>query len=248
MPDGNIVIERRFNGPPNSANGGYACGRVAAFVDGPAEVTLHSPPPLDTTMRVEVDDEVVEVYDREQHVATARPAVVPVELTPAPSFESAQRAEARTIPPEAHRLPTCFVCGPRRRHGDGLRIHVGPLDEGGDDWSGPLAATWVPDRSLADAAGRTGPEFVWAALDCPTGFAAGFADGVTSMLLGRQSVEISRTPEAGEHCVVVARRTGQDGRKLYADSILYGGDAAAIAWCRAVWIDVEHHVMVGDLR
>ena len=30
-----IVIQRRFLGPPNSANGGYACGRIAAHIEGP---------------------------------------------------------------------------------------------------------------------------------------------------------------------------------------------------------------------
>ena len=41
-----IRIERRFRGPPNSGNGGYSAGRLAAFIDGSAAVTLHMPPPL----------------------------------------------------------------------------------------------------------------------------------------------------------------------------------------------------------
>ena len=45
---GTLVIDDRYNGPPASANGGYACGRIAAFVDGPARVTLRKPPPLHT--------------------------------------------------------------------------------------------------------------------------------------------------------------------------------------------------------
>src|SRR3982750_648655 len=32
-----VVIDSRFNGPPDSANGGYTCGLVAAAIDGPAE-------------------------------------------------------------------------------------------------------------------------------------------------------------------------------------------------------------------
>jgi hypothetical protein len=35
MPD-SLVIPSRFSGPPGSGNGGYVCGRIAAFVDGPA--------------------------------------------------------------------------------------------------------------------------------------------------------------------------------------------------------------------
>src|SRR5438552_14612416 len=41
-----VVIERRFCGPPNSANGGYVCGLLAAHIDGNAEITLLAPPPL----------------------------------------------------------------------------------------------------------------------------------------------------------------------------------------------------------
>lgn len=55
MSDIAILIDRRYCGPPNSANGGYAAGRLAAFVDGTAEVTLRRPPPLDTALNVHPD-------------------------------------------------------------------------------------------------------------------------------------------------------------------------------------------------
>src|SRR2546430_6225723 len=41
-----IVIEPRFRGPPDSANGGYTCAMAAQFIDVPAQVTLRTPPPL----------------------------------------------------------------------------------------------------------------------------------------------------------------------------------------------------------
>ena len=50
-----MVIDSRFCGPPGSGNGGYVCGRVAAYLDGPATVTLRRPPPLATPMTVEQD-------------------------------------------------------------------------------------------------------------------------------------------------------------------------------------------------
>ena len=40
-----IVIKSRFNGPPDSGNGGYVCGVVASAVEGPSIVTLRKPPP-----------------------------------------------------------------------------------------------------------------------------------------------------------------------------------------------------------
>ena len=48
-----ITISRRYRGPLRSANGGYAAGRLAAFIEGPAEVTLRLPPPLETPLRIE---------------------------------------------------------------------------------------------------------------------------------------------------------------------------------------------------
>src|SRR5204863_395973 len=52
-----LTIPSRFNGPAGVGNGGYVCGRIAAYIDGPATVTLRRPPPLDTPMTVERDDE-----------------------------------------------------------------------------------------------------------------------------------------------------------------------------------------------
>ena len=52
-----MVIPPRFCGPARSGNGGYVCGRIAAYADGPLAVTLRRPPPLATPMTVEpVDD------------------------------------------------------------------------------------------------------------------------------------------------------------------------------------------------
>ncbi len=51
-----ITFERRFRGPLTSANGGYACGRLAAFVDdADVEVTLRRPPPLERPLAVRPD-------------------------------------------------------------------------------------------------------------------------------------------------------------------------------------------------
>ena len=43
----------RFNGPPDSAQGGYACGLVAERIDSPgAAVSLRAPPPLERPLEV----------------------------------------------------------------------------------------------------------------------------------------------------------------------------------------------------
>jgi hypothetical protein len=245
-PPATIEIPKRFCGPPKSANGGYACGRLAAFVDGAAEVTLRSPPPLDRVMQVLADGDGVALFDGDKLVGNAKSVFVEVDIPAAPSFAEAHAAEQRTIAADQHKLPTCFVCGPHRDPGDGLRIHLGPLDPEGDGWRGPLAAIWIPDASLVDSSNDVREEFIWAALDCPTGYAAGFSDGNVFLLLGRQAVRILRRPHAGEQCIIVARETSREGRKHYAEGVLFGEDSQASAICKATWISVDPAVMRGD--
>src|ERR1700683_2334382 len=48
-----LTIPSRFCGPPGSGNGGYVCGRIAAYLDGQVTVTLRQPPPLATPLAVE---------------------------------------------------------------------------------------------------------------------------------------------------------------------------------------------------
>ncbi len=242
---GSIVIHRRFRGPPHSGNGGYSCGRLASFIDGVAEVTLRKPPPLETEMQVvEEADGTVGLYDGQRLVATARPAEAAVTPPVRPNFEEAQAASARTFPAGAHKLPMCYVCGPDRRHGDGLRIHCGPLDPKAG-WSGVVAAGWIPEDYMADDDGAVAAEFVWAALDCPTAYARGSADGFPSILLGRQAVRIERRPRPGDRCVITAWQTGSEGRKLWSEGALLDATGETLAVCRATWIEVSPDVLTG---
>jgi hypothetical protein len=216
-----LTIEARFNGPDGSANGGYTCGRVAELLGGNAEVTLRSPPPLEKPLVVERGGDRIRILDGESLVAEAAPAAFALDPPDAPSFEQAESASARYPGFQEHAFPRCFVCGPEREPGDGLRIFAGPLGDG------RFAATWRPTVVR--------PELVWAALDCPGAIAVGFPDrGET--LLGRFAVDIDDLPEPGERCVVLAWPLGEDGRKLYAATALYGQGGRLLAKARATWI------------
>jgi len=245
MTDPTVTLARRYCGPPNSANGGYAAGRLAGFLPGCAEVTLHRPPPLDTPLNLVSTHAGVELWHAGERIASAVPASLAIEPIAAPTAARAAAAAARTFGAAAHTLPSCFVCGPGRRHGDGLRIHVGPVEPDDRDWDGVLAAPWVPAASLADDDGLVRSEFLWAALDCPTAYACGNGDGLRSILLGRQTVHIERRPAAGERCVVAAQFRGRERRKRFAEALLCGADGAAVASCRATWIDVPAAVQRG---
>jgi hypothetical protein len=241
-----LVIPPRFCGPPGSGNGGYTCGRIAAHLDGPAEVTLRRPPPLATPMTVQRDGESsVRVLHGGTLVAEGirLPDGLGLELPGPVSIPEARAAGSRSrlrAHPEEHPFPACFVCGPDRAPGDGLRIFPGPLA------NRPLwAAPWTPDPSVTDAGGRARPEVIWAALDCPSGIAAAEAASLardTAILLGRMTASLAVLPRSGDQCLLIAWPGGRDGRKLLAGSALLGPGGQVLAAARAVWLTVPRPV------
>jgi hypothetical protein len=247
-----VVIEKRFCGPPNSANGGYVCGILAAHIGGPAEITLLAPPPLGQQLVLVAGECGVELRKDETTFATGRGVRIEVPEIPGVKFSEAQEAVCRTPYDESrHSLPMCFVCGPARAHGDGLRILAGPLPTRPDLKTGTFAATWVPYSNLAGEDGAVAGEFVWAALDCPTGYAAVGArhlgmTGVEAILLGRMSARIEKRPRPGDPCIVVAWPTGRDGRKLFASSALLSSDGEFLAVAQATWLLVDRRVQLGE--
>ena len=111
-----IVVERRFNGPLTSANGGYACGRVARFVDGPAEVTLRRPVPLDTGLDAERhDDGRVTLHHDGVLLAEAEPALPLDDIVPPrrPTVAEAREATRHRWDGRPELLAQCYVCSPR---------------------------------------------------------------------------------------------------------------------------------------
>lgn len=248
-----LVIDRRFRGPPNSGNGGYVCGCLARHVAGDAEVTLRAPPPLGRPLDVRTGrDGEIELHDDGRLLATALAAAVDVTDVPRVSCEVAEEAAARTpYDEQTHNLPGCFVCGPARGQGDGLRIFAGPLEAGAVPGKPVVfAAPWVPHGNLSGEDGHVAPEFVWAALDCPTGYCSVGArhlglNGDETALLGRMAARIDRLPRPGDRCVVVAWPTGREGRKLFAESALLDAEQEVLATARATWLLVDRQVQLG---
>lgn len=228
-----MIIERRFRGPPESANGGYACGVVASLLrGGDVEATLKLPPPIDRELAGDVIDGRAVLRDGDRIVAEAVPTTLAID-PPAPvSFDDATRAAERFPARTNHVFPMCFVCGPDRAPGDGLCIFPGAVDG-----RAVAAAPWVPDASVCDADGLVRPEILWAALDCPSWFGLSCFhpfEGVA--LLGRLSARVIALPRVGERCVAGGWFVGRDGRKMTTASAIYGEDGAVRGLARATWI------------
>jgi hypothetical protein len=220
-----VTIARRFRGPLTSANGGYSCGLLAGFVDAETvEVTLRRPPPLERQLAVDPVDGGANLLDGDNVVAEARPASLDVE-PPAPvSRTDAEEAATRHVGVGSPIFAECFVCGTRDT-GDALGIYAGPVP--GRE---PLhAAPWTPTEP-------TSPEVVWAAIDCPGAYAVG-AEGRGEVVLGRMTGRVHRIPAEGERCVVVSWPLGEDGRKLFAGTALFGEEGELLALARQTWIE-----------
>lgn len=234
VPSETLVIPHRFRGPPESGNGGWVAGRLAAHLEGPATVRLHAPPPLDAPLQLTGDGEAIELSDGERLLARACPAkAFDLAVPPAPSFDEALDAQPGYLGFTWNLLGGCFVCGTGREPGDGLRVFAAPLGDG-------VAAAWRPDASLVGPDGRVEPAFLWAALDCPGAFA--IPDPPGACLLGEISGEIVGAVDVDEPCVVLGWALGREGRKRFTGTALFGADGALRGHTRAVWIEIPSPV------
>jgi hypothetical protein len=233
-----LTITARHNGPPGSANGGYTCGLLAQQVGSEVvEVTLRKPPPLEQPLEPVPDGERVELRDDGELIAEARPAELLLDVPVPVSADELERAERRGHEhwTANHPFPTCFVCGPAREPGDGLRIF--PVELPSRD--GLFGARWRPDESLAAADGSVRPEYVWAALDCPTSApVANFGDG-PPMVLARLTARLGCSVRAGEEHSIVSWPLARDGRKREAAAALYDSSGRLLCASKALWIELR---------
>jgi hypothetical protein len=235
-----ITINRRFNGPPKSGHGGYVCGIIANLIGPCAEITLRSPPPLDLPLTVgRSESGEVRLLDAEMTIAEGRKAELRLDIPDPPTLEEAKSAAEKYPGFEAHPFPTCFGCGHERGRGDGLRIFSGPVTG-----SEVMAAPWSPDASLAWKTGRVKTEFLWAALDCPAGWAVvnlkdALYPDAPYIMLGRFIAEANAGPESGQNCVTIGWPIGNDGRKLFGGSAIFSESGELLAAGKATWIAIQ---------
>jgi hypothetical protein len=228
-----IRIAAGYCGPPGAANGGYVAGVLASFMADGAAVRLQAPVPLEVPLSIHAGtDGGVELRHAATLIATAMPAPAELEVPSCLPFEAATDAAMRYRGLQDHPSPGCFVCGTAR--GDGLRIHAGPVVNGGHAC---VAAPWIPDAALEGTRGRVRPEFLWAALDCPGYFA--LVPDFRPMVLGTFEGRIERDVRVGEPCVVLGWRLGGERRKHHAGTALYGADGRCVARAVATWVELK---------
>lgn len=232
-----VRISRQFNGPNNSGNGGYVAGLIGARMagDSPAATTvdLRKPPPLETELSWSDDagradllrDDVTVASGRAGELEARDPLVAAVDVAAARAARDAYEGF------DDHPFPRCFVCGSDREAGDGLQLFSGPLPDG------RMACPWTPHERFGDADGLLAAPYMWAALDCPGGWAAHIK--AKPMVLARMTASLYRRPRVGEDCVAVGALRGVERRKNLTATALYGDGGELLGRADQIWIAID---------
>lgn len=228
-----VSIPARFNGPLASGNGGYCAGTIAALLgEGPAEVSLRAPVPLQTPLSIVDHRQGIRAMDGERLIAEARPAPDFAPEAPQPiGLDEAREAMTRYRGPLTGAFSECFVCG--RARDDSLGVFAGAVPR-----RRLVACAFTPPSWSAGPDGTVGPEIVWAVLDCPTYFAAYLGvDPAPLALLARQRARLLGAVRAGDEHIVIAWPTHEDGRKRLAASALFSASGELLAASEALLVE-----------
>jgi hypothetical protein len=239
--DETVIINKEFRGPPEYGNGGYVCGVVAQLIGDAAEVTLRGPAPLEKLLKVQrLDEGGVVISDGDSIIAEGSPTTFDIDVPVPVSFEEAAAASKFYLGFEDHRVPTCFVCSPQVPEESGLHIYPSPIRE-----RSIVATPWTPAARLGGPDGTVQSKFLWAVLDCPTGWALfAFTDFFGSPssdppVSGRFSGKIIEPVEVGQRCVVIGWPLNIEGRKGFAGSAIFSSNGDLHAVVRATWIRLK---------
>lgn len=232
-----VTIPRQFNGPPESGNGGWVSGLIAAarLEQDPAEpvsARLRMPPPLDTPLAWEHDASETRLMTHGGAVVgTATAGAFRREAPPFVDAAGVDAGLAAYLGFHSHPFGDCFTCGTARGEGDGLRIFTGPLGEG------LTAGPWHVHPAFDRGDGTADLPVAWAALDCPGGWAADFS--AQPMLLGTMTAQLLKAPEVGRTYHCVGRLSGQEGRKFFTDVALYTPEGDLVGRSEQIWIQID---------
>lgn len=235
-----VTIARQFNGPPKSANGGYASGLLAGGLygsgyRGAVEASLHAPPPLEHELQLNANTDSALMTDGDTRIGSAKASTLELEvpsLPDAPKFTGTPYAAEGAFTP----FDQCFVCGKARHDGDGLCL----FSETVEGYESLVGTPWHLHPNFADENGLVEPKFIWSALDCPGYFACAYGEAA---LLGRLTAEVFKPLEAGGEAMVFGWSLDDPNspktRKRCCGTAVIDKSGDLVAKAEGLWITID---------
>ncbi|PJZ83058.1 hypothetical protein [Leptospira harrisiae] len=238
-----IQINEKYCGPPMSGNGGYIAGITANQIQNNASVIkIKSPAPLNQPLYFVKDPSInkIKLLDIDNNVIIAEGQEDNDFYLPFPKFDNKSIEEIRKpiheyLGFQKHPFSTCFVCGPEREHEDGMRIFPAKIsDQTGFAYL--HGAIWNPWKKLGDTNDKILNEIVWAALDCPGGFAVSFVDPIMIVLV-KLRARINENISVNDTYAIQAWEIGRNRRQRIAGTAIYRlSDFKCVAYSEAYWM------------
>ncbi|MBF6206156.1 hypothetical protein IU483_18965 [Streptomyces gardneri] len=229
-----FTVPAHVRGYPGVAFGGYVAGLLAA-ASGAAEVRV------DFRRRIAVDTPVMLAADDSggasltdpdgEVLAEASVSTLAVTPRPAPSWTQARAAGATAD--ALRKMSRCYGCGAACAPGRGLRLSPWAMST-----HDMVVAAWTPDPALGGPDGLLSTENVWAALDCPGGWAAmalrDMQPGAVTAALTATQLEPVCT---GDPYLSYGWPISENGRKHTVGVALARADGTLCALAEALWIE-----------
>ncbi|WP_054812942.1 hypothetical protein [Nocardia arizonensis] len=230
---GGLRIPAHVHGYPRVAFGGYVAGLLAARAGADAElrVDFRRPVPVEAPLMLTTTDSGGHALTDPDGaiLAESSKAAVTIGHPSAPSWEQVVARTEAVL--DDRRVTDCYGCGSACAPGRGLRLFPAVLDD-------MIVAAWTPAPELGGPDGTLSPENVWAALDCPGGWAGiellgmRYGSAVTAALTGTRYAPI----HAGERYISYAWPISAEGRKYTVGVAIATPDGAPRALAEALWI------------
>jgi hypothetical protein len=225
-----FAIEGRFQGMRGIGQGGYLAGLIASSEAGVRQVDFRNPIPLETELLHEETAVGARVRNADTVIIETRPGSVPSRTPEFVDLDAAKQARHIGERHALERISWCFSCGSQP---DTLRIHAGAVGDG------RFATPYVPPEWTRSEDGNVAPSFVWAPLDCASGWGLTWDPPRPTAVTGFLTVDILGNISPGQTYVIVAENGEQwRARKRWSWSAMYTEQGELVARSESLWISL----------